>query len=181
MNITTLISAKEISNRVSELGQDISNDYQGTVILISVLKGSICFMADLLRSIDSDVTIEFISISSYKGAMKGNISLHDNSIEDLLSLLELDEYISQQMATGGIAGLRHGGRPGYAEQGFVNPQTFMTEEEASTGNPGNIGSLWVKEMFVDPAEPNTAFKINIDTVKVSYEIEDPKNLFFRAF
>ncbi|HAE33888.1 MAG: hypoxanthine phosphoribosyltransferase [Chloroflexi bacterium] len=83
MNITTLISAKEISNRVSELGQDISNDYQGTVILISVLKGSICFMADLLRSIDSDVTIEFISISSYKGAMKGNISLHDNSIEDI--------------------------------------------------------------------------------------------------
>ena len=34
----------------------------------------------------------------------------------------------------------------------------------ATGNPGNIGSLWVKEMFVDPAEPNTAFKINIDTV-----------------
>jgi hypothetical protein len=41
------------------------------------------------------------------------------------------------MANGGIAGLRHGGRPGYAERGFVNPQTFMTEEEASTGNPGN--------------------------------------------
>ena len=34
----------------------------------------------------------------------------------------------------------------------------------ATGNPGNVGSLWVKEMFVDPAEPNTAFKINIDTV-----------------
>ena len=34
----------------------------------------------------------------------------------------------------------------------------------ATGNPGNVGSLWVKEMFVDPAEPNEAFKINIDTV-----------------
>jgi len=34
----------------------------------------------------------------------------------------------------------------------------------STGNPGNIGSLWVKEMFVDPAEPNTAFDVNIDTI-----------------
>ena len=33
----------------------------------------------------------------------------------------------------------------------------------ATGNPGNIGSLWVREMFVDPAIPNTAFDINIDT------------------
>jgi len=33
----------------------------------------------------------------------------------------------------------------------------------ATGNPGNIGSQWVKEMFVDPAEPNSAFDIRIDT------------------
>ena len=34
----------------------------------------------------------------------------------------------------------------------------------ATGNPGNVGSLWVKEMFVDPAEPNTKFDVNIDTI-----------------
>jgi hypothetical protein len=33
----------------------------------------------------------------------------------------------------------------------------------ATGNPGNVGSQWVREMFVDPAEPNTAFNIGIDT------------------
>ena len=33
----------------------------------------------------------------------------------------------------------------------------------ATGNPGNIGSQWVREMFVDPAVPNSAFDINIDT------------------
>ena len=33
----------------------------------------------------------------------------------------------------------------------------------ATGNPGNVGSQWVKEMFVDPAEPNTAFNVGIDT------------------
>ena len=33
----------------------------------------------------------------------------------------------------------------------------------ATGNPGNIGSQWVKEMFVDPAEPNKAFNVSIDT------------------
>ena len=33
----------------------------------------------------------------------------------------------------------------------------------ATGNPGNIGSQWVKEMFVDPSEPNKAFNVAIDT------------------
>jgi len=33
----------------------------------------------------------------------------------------------------------------------------------ATGNPGNVGSTWVKEMFVDPATPNTRFSINIQT------------------
>jgi len=34
----------------------------------------------------------------------------------------------------------------------------------ATGNPGNVGSLWVKEMFVDPAEPNKAFDVHISTI-----------------
>tara|TARA_B100000963_G_scaffold282514_1_gene251149 strand:+ start:995 stop:2638 length:1644 start_codon:yes stop_codon:yes gene_type:complete len=34
----------------------------------------------------------------------------------------------------------------------------------ATGNPGNVGSQWVKEMFVDPAEPNSAFDVNISTI-----------------
>ena len=34
----------------------------------------------------------------------------------------------------------------------------------ATGNPGNVGSLWVKEMFVDPSEPNEAFQVHIDTI-----------------
>ena len=35
----------------------------------------------------------------------------------------------------------------------------------STGNPGNVGSQWVREMFVEPSEPNTAFDVGIDTPK----------------
>ena len=34
----------------------------------------------------------------------------------------------------------------------------------ATGNPGNIGSMWVKEMFVDPSEPNKSFDVLINTV-----------------
>jgi len=33
----------------------------------------------------------------------------------------------------------------------------------ATGNPGNIGSLWVKETFINPAPPNTSFVIDIET------------------
>ncbi len=33
----------------------------------------------------------------------------------------------------------------------------------ATGNPGNVGSQWVREMFVEPSEPNTAFDVGIDT------------------
>ena len=34
----------------------------------------------------------------------------------------------------------------------------------ATGNPGNVGSLWVKEMFVDPSEPNKPFDVHINTI-----------------
>jgi hypothetical protein len=35
----------------------------------------------------------------------------------------------------------------------------------ATGNPGNVGSTWVKEMFVDPSEPNQKFDVEIQTPK----------------
>ena len=40
----------------------------------------------------------------------------------------------------------------------------------ATGNPGNIGSLWVREMFVDPAKPNTRFHVSVDTPTGKREI-----------
>ena len=33
----------------------------------------------------------------------------------------------------------------------------------ATGNPGNVGSQWVREMFVEPGEPNKSFDVNINT------------------
>jgi len=63
---TVLISEDEISNKIKELGQEISKDYRGTVpILIGVLNGGFIFMADLFRSLDIDCEVDFIKISSY--------------------------------------------------------------------------------------------------------------------
>ncbi len=52
---------------------------------------------------------------------------------------------------------------GYAENMTDALRTEIPVYMRATGNPGNIGSQWVREMFVDPAVPNSAFDINIDT------------------
>ncbi len=61
-----LISAEQIEKRVRELGEQISADYRGKEILaVGVLKGAFIFMADLVRNIEDNVKLDFISASSY--------------------------------------------------------------------------------------------------------------------
>jgi hypoxanthine phosphoribosyltransferase len=60
------LSAEEIARRVQELGAEITRDYQGReVLLISILKGAVFFLADLARAIELPLEIDFLSISSY--------------------------------------------------------------------------------------------------------------------
>ena len=66
-----LISEQELANKVSELGAQISKDYEGkNLMLVSVLKGSVVFMADLMRAITINASIDFMSVSSYGGGTK---------------------------------------------------------------------------------------------------------------
>ena len=61
-----LISEEEIEKRVKELGRQISDDYVGkSLVVVSVLKGSVMFMADLLRALDIHTEIDFMVVSSY--------------------------------------------------------------------------------------------------------------------
>jgi hypoxanthine phosphoribosyltransferase len=65
-NVRTLISAEQIGARVRELGAQISQDYEGRrLVLVSVLKGSFLFTADLVRHIDLPLRIEFLGVRSY--------------------------------------------------------------------------------------------------------------------
>ncbi len=60
------LDAKTIAGRVRELGAQITRDYQGqSLLLISILRGAIFFMADLIRAIDIPLEIDFLAISSY--------------------------------------------------------------------------------------------------------------------
>lgn len=77
-NLEILYSAEEIRNRVAELGAQITRDYQGKdLVLIGVLKGSVLFLADLMREIDLPLKIDFMAVSSYKD---GTVSSGDVEI-----------------------------------------------------------------------------------------------------
>lgn len=61
-----LISEKEIESKCRELGKAISEDYKGKdLICIGILKGSIMFMADLMKYITVRVEMDFMAVSSY--------------------------------------------------------------------------------------------------------------------
>jgi len=64
-----LLSADDIAAIVARLGGEISRDYEGRLpILISLLKGGVVFLADLIRQITIPHHIEFLQVSSYSGS-----------------------------------------------------------------------------------------------------------------
>lgn len=65
-----LLTRDQIAKRVSEMGQQITREFEGqSVVLIGVLKGACLFLSDLARQIELDATFDFIAVSSY-GAQK---------------------------------------------------------------------------------------------------------------
>jgi hypoxanthine phosphoribosyltransferase len=70
---SVLITEEEIRTRVADLGRRISEDYEGKELtLVSVLKGSLPFMADLMRAITIPVAIDLMEVSSYGTATESS-------------------------------------------------------------------------------------------------------------
>lgn len=68
-----LYSQEDIVARSKELGQQLTEDYAGkTPLLIGVLKGSVPFMAELMKHIDGHVEMDFMVVSSYHGGTKSS-------------------------------------------------------------------------------------------------------------
>ena len=64
-----LIDAETLQNRIRELGEEITSDYEGKeLLLVGVLKGAVFFMADLMRQLSIPCEIDFMAISSYGAA-----------------------------------------------------------------------------------------------------------------
>ncbi len=83
-----LLSEEEIQAKVAELGARISADYAGKdLTLVSVLKGSLPFMADLMREITVPVQIDLMEVSSYGGTATESSGLV-RILKDLSSSIE---------------------------------------------------------------------------------------------
>ena len=65
-----LVSEEQIAQRCKELGKQIDEEYKDNkrpVLLVALLKGSVPFMAELMKRITIDVQIDFMDVSSYDG------------------------------------------------------------------------------------------------------------------
>lgn len=66
-----LLSEDELKKIVEDLGAKITEDYKGkNLVVVSVLKGSVVFMADLMRAIKIPCSIDFMAVSSYGSGTK---------------------------------------------------------------------------------------------------------------
>src|ERR687896_394725 len=68
-----LITADEISDKVAELGKQITESYRDRdLLLVGVLKGAFMFMADLAREVHLPIEFDFMAVSSYGSATKSS-------------------------------------------------------------------------------------------------------------
>ena len=66
-----LFSEEKLASIVKDMGKRISEDYQDkNLLMVSVLKGSVVFMADLMRAIDIPCRVDFMAVSSYGAGVK---------------------------------------------------------------------------------------------------------------
>ena len=71
-----LLTARQIQQRVRDLGRQISQDYRDRQpVLVGVLKGMMCFMSDLMREITLPVEIDFMAITRYGEASQPAIGI----------------------------------------------------------------------------------------------------------
>lgn len=113
-----LFTKTQIQKRVSELGRQISNDYnKERPILIGVLRGAVCFMSDLMRKIDLPLSVDFISVSTFDGSDTSKVSIindvqmdlkdrHVLIIEDIVDTGMTVNYLSQQLRSKNPASLK---------------------------------------------------------------------------
>ena len=77
-----LLTEEQIQSKVREIAEQISKDYAGKqLLLVGILKGSMPFMADLMRYLTINAKIDFMSVSSY-----GNGTVSSGQVRIILDL-----------------------------------------------------------------------------------------------
>ena len=119
-NLAVHITEEEIRTRIKALGAEITRDYAGlNPLLIGVLKGACFFLSDLLRAIDTRVSIEFMAISSYGSSTRtsGEVRIvkdldvaiegrHILVVEDIVDTGLTLSYLLANLASRGAASVK---------------------------------------------------------------------------
>ena len=119
-NLAVLFTEEQIRDRIKELGAEITRDYAGlNPLLIGVLKGACFFLSDLLRAIDTRLSIEFMAISSYGSSTRtsGEVRImkdldvaiegrHILVVEDIVDTGLTLSYLLANLASRGAASVK---------------------------------------------------------------------------
>ena len=114
-----LLDREQIARRVKELGESIKRDFEGKKpLMVCILKGSAVFFADLIRSIDMPLEIEFMAASSYGSATvsSGEVKVvgalddkirgrHVILVEDIIDSGRTIAYLKADMLSKGVESL----------------------------------------------------------------------------
>ncbi len=110
--VVEVVDVETIQARVEQLGQELAKSLNGEIpIMVSILNGSFIFLTDLVRAMDADVELDFLSLSSFGGETRVNILMdistdvtdrHVVIVEDIvdtgLSLAYLREIMMNRQA-----------------------------------------------------------------------------------
>lgn len=81
-----MFSAEDIDSVVKKLGHEITRDYQGRQpLLVSVLRGGLIFLADLMRQIDLPLSVDFMAVSTYGPAVTTGVVQVLKDLDELIT------------------------------------------------------------------------------------------------
>lgn len=111
-----LVTEEELKAKVADLGAQISRDYAGkNLLLVSILKGAVVFMADLMRAVTIPCSIDFMVVSSYGSGTKtsGVVKIVKDLDQDLSGkdLLIVEDILDSGMTLSYLKGLLQGRNP----------------------------------------------------------------------
>jgi len=120
MKFKVLVTKEELDKRTTELAKAIERDYKGKdLVLVGVLKGGFIFLADLVRKISMDLSIDFISVSSYGNSTESSgvvrilkdidsdiTGKHVLLVEDLIDTGLTLKYLKELFNTKGCASVK---------------------------------------------------------------------------
>ena len=114
--LKVLLSEEQLKAKCAEMGARITRDYQGkNLLLVTVLKGAVVYLADLMRCIDLPCAFDFMVVSSYGSGVKtsGVVKIVKDLDQDLSGrdILIVEDILDSGMTLSYLKGLLQSRRP----------------------------------------------------------------------